>query len=253
MTATLLGLLSGWIVLRVFHVSRSYPWRLTDLEGPSVRSGPMRSGSVRSAPIRSSTRMVPGHAGPIARGRLPQTSRERRELRAVEADLPAAADMLHIAVTAGHTLHGSVAAVARSGTGPVCEALAEADRRFRNGCSLVDELDRLPDRLGPSVRSLSTTLVVASSSGAPLGPTLQRLADSERRRLRRRTEERVRRLPVLLLAPLVGLVLPAFVLLTVIPVAITTAGSGLVPLTEQPSTAVLDLPPSSSDTFRSPP
>jgi pilus assembly protein TadC len=145
-----------------------------------------------------------------------------------------------------------VSAVARSGTGPVGEALAEVDRRFRHGSTLAAELDRLPERLGPAVRPLSTTLVVASSSGTPLGPTLQRLADAERRRVRRRTEERVRRLPVLLLAPLVGLVLPAFVLLTVVPVAITTARQGLTPLAGQPADTS-DLPPLSSDTFRSPP
>jgi hypothetical protein len=52
--------------------------------------------------------------------------------------------------------------------------------------------------------------------------------------LRRRTEERVRRLPVLLLGPLIGLILPAFVLLTIVPVGITTARIGLEPVPSLP-------------------
>jgi pilus assembly protein TadC len=137
---------------------------------------------------------------------------------------------LHIAVSAGHSLHTAVAAVAGSGTGVVIDGLAEVQRRFERGGRLTDELAKLPDRLGPEVQPLSTTLIVAASSGAPLGPTLQRLADAQRRRVRRHTEERVRKLPVLLLAPLITLVLPAFVLLTVVPVAITTARTGLAPI-----------------------
>ena len=86
-----------------------------------------------------------------------------------------------------------------------------------------------PTGLGPPVRPLVTTLTASLRSGAPPGPSLQRLADAQRQRQRRRAEERVRRLPVLLLAPLVGLVMPAFVVLTIVPVAVTTARAGLVP------------------------
>ena len=88
----------------------------------------------------------------------------------------------------------------------------------------------MPDDLGPAVRPLVTALVSTTRAGAPLAPALQRLADTERRRQRREAETRVRRLPVLLLAPLVGLVLPAFVVLTIVPVATTTARTGLVPV-----------------------
>jgi hypothetical protein len=143
-------------------------------------------------------------------------------------------DLLHLAVTAGHSLHTAVAAVGEAGTGPVSLALAGAVERHRRGARLVDSLEELPTRHGPALRPLTTTLCVAASSGSPLAPALQRLADAERRRLRRRTEERVRRLPVLLLAPLVGLILPAFVLLAVVPVALTTAGTGLEPLDAVP-------------------
>ncbi|MSV49482.1 MAG: hypothetical protein F2914_10675, partial [Actinobacteria bacterium] len=154
--------------------------------------------------------------------------------RQIQSEIPAAVDMLQLAVSAGHSLHTAVAAVAGSGTGLVIEGLAGVQHRFERGGQLVDELAKLPDQLGPELQPLCTTLIVSASSGAPLGPSLQRLADSQRRRVRRYKEERVRRLPVLLLAPLITLVLPAFVMLTVVPVAITTARTGLTPLNTLP-------------------
>lgn len=255
-SAVLLGLLSMWIVLQLGGVRHRFPWQFVDLERQRPPS-PSLSGSARkdAGVIRRSSAPA-GRRGRIRSASAPagsrharQGRRDRQAQRAVESDLPAAVDLLHVAVSAGHSLHGAVAAVARSGNGPVSEAFADVDQRFRHGGALVDELERLPARLGPSVRPLSTTLVVAASSGAPLGPTLQRLADAERRRLRRRTEERVRRLPVLLLAPLVGLVLPAFVLLTVVPVALTTARTGLVPLGDP---SALHADPSAPGSWRSP-
>ncbi|MEI7887585.1 MAG: type II secretion system F family protein [Actinomycetes bacterium] len=182
----------------------------------------------------------------------PSRHSSRHSNREIAAEIPSVIDLLHIAVSAGHSLHTAVAAVAGSGTGVVIEGLAEVQRRYERGGRLTDELAKLPDRLGPELQPLSTTLIVAASSGAPLGPSLQRLADAQRRRVRRNTEERVRKLPVLLLAPLITLVLPAFVLLTVVPVAITTARTGLAPIQNSaPNQNSLPLP--NTDPVTSPP
>ncbi|MEX0767689.1 MAG: type II secretion system F family protein [Microthrixaceae bacterium] len=213
----LFGLLSAWAVFHLFRHTRAWPWRVADLQVTQAEQ-PVRPPQIRSSPQRV-------------------TQRSRHSQRQIQSEIPAAVDLLHLAVSAGHSLHTAVAAVADlagSGTGLVTEALAEVQQRFERGGQLTEELAKLPTLLGPSLQPLSTTLIVAASSGAPLGPSLQRLADAERRRLRRQTEERVRRLPVLLLAPLITLVLPAFVLLTVVPVAITTAKTGLAPLNASP-------------------
>lgn len=137
-------------------------------------------------------------------------------------------------MSAGHSLHTAVVEVARSGKGPCADALASAVDGFERGGRLVDEIERLPRTHGAPLRPLTTTLIVAAESGTALGPALERLAHSERRRLRRRVEGRVRRLPVLLLGPLVGLILPAFVLLTVVPVGLTTARTALAPVALPP-------------------
>jgi tight adherence protein C len=64
---------------------------------------------------------------------------------------------------------------------------------------------------------LSDALLASDRLGAPVGPVLARLAAEERTALRRQAEAHARRVPVRLLFPLVFLILPAFVLLTVVP------------------------------------
>jgi len=69
----------------------------------------------------------------------------------------------------------------------------------------------------PRLRTVADALLVSDRLGAPVAPALARLASEERTALRRRAEMHARRVPVRLLFPLVFLVLPAFVLLTVVP------------------------------------
>ena len=60
-------------------------------------------------------------------------------------------------------------------------------------------------------------LTAAEIDGVPLQPALQRASDEAHRRRRVRAEEAARRMPVLMLFPLVFCILPAFCLLTVVP------------------------------------
>lgn len=69
----------------------------------------------------------------------------------------------------------------------------------------------------PELAPLAEALTVGERTGAPVGPALARLAAEERAAARRRIETHARRVPVRLLFPLVFLVLPAFVVLTVVP------------------------------------
>ncbi len=230
MRSVAIALLAGWVTLRVVGFGRDWPWRVVDLTMTRMPTGP----GGRATRTRTSRSSIEGGLpnGSVRWSRRARIERRpargdhsgsRRAQREVTAALPAAADLLRVAVSAGHSLHGAVAVVAEFGQGPVCEAIGRAHRRYEHGSTLVEELAALPRVLGPTSRSFASTLVVALSSGAPVSSALQRLADSERRRSRRQMEKRVRRLPVLLLAPLVGLVLPAFVILTIVPVVLVTA------------------------------
>ena len=141
----------------------------------------------------------------------------RRAARTLADGLPEVLDLLALAVSAGLTVPLAAAAVGRRAQGPVAEALAGAVEAARQGQRLADVLDAAGVRLGAVGRPLFGALAASERYGAPLGPSLDRLAGEARADRRRRAEERARRVPVLLLFPLVLCVLPAFGLLTVVP------------------------------------
>jgi pilus assembly protein TadC len=217
MTPWALGLAAAAALWSLLGGYRPWPWRVAEL--------------CETWPVDRVSRSA--HVG---RGRRPADSTvrrsrpvgRRRSTPAPADDLVTVIDQLHVTVAAGHSLHTAIAAVASTDGGPVADALAAADAAFARGRPMVDALGEL-DRIGGDADALRATLVAALHSGAAPGPALQRLGDQVRRRRRRRAESRVRRLPVLLLGPLVGLVLPAFVVVTIVPVAVTTARAGLLP------------------------
>jgi tight adherence protein C len=154
---------------------------------------------------------------------LPRWRRRRDAARfrwEVVAGLPEAADLLALAVGGGLTVPLALSTAARWSTGPVGAALREADRRVALGARTVDVLEALPARLGDPVRPLAAALLASERYGAPLAESLDRVAREARLERRRGAEERARRVPVLLLFPLVLCVLPAFALLTVVPLLV---------------------------------
>jgi Flp pilus assembly protein TadB len=139
-------------------------------------------------------------------------------------ELPEVIDLLGLAVGAGLTAPLAVAAVGRRGRGDLAGALADATTAAaHDGRRLPDVLDEVPARLGPPgdpARPLVAALADACRHGTALGPSLERLAAEARTARRHRAEERARRVPVLLLFPLVTCTLPALGLLTIAPLAV---------------------------------
>lgn len=108
---------------------------------------------------------------------------------------------------------------ARAG-GPAGVELRAAERRIRHGERTADALELVARDLGEPVRPLVTVLCASERYGTPLVPALEQLAREARTERRRRAEEAARRVPVKLLFPLVLCTLPAFALLTVVPLLI---------------------------------
>lgn len=154
-----------------------------------------------------------GWAGP----RLQARREQRRRLARLEAGMPEIVDLLVLAVGAGANVSHAVAAAGRRGTGPLAAELAQVTEEVRRGARIADALDAVPSRAGEATRPLAAALAACDRYGAPLGPTLERLGDDVRRRRQRRAEEAARKVPVVLLFPLVLCILPAFALLTVAP------------------------------------
>src|SRR5262249_35845754 len=93
----------------------------------------------------------------------------------------------------------------------------EVARRVGHGQRLADALTALVDGVGEPIRPVVAAITGTERYGAPLGPMLELLAHEARHERRRRAEEAARTLPVKLCFPLVGCLLPAFVLLPIAP------------------------------------
>lgn len=144
--------------------------------------------------------------------------RARRDVeRSLRRDLPDAVDLLLLCTGAGLSLPVAHPLVAGRLAGPLGQALrtaaAEADGGRARGDALHDALSALGDRTAALAHVLADHL----RYGAPLGPGLERLSGELRLDRRRQAEEDARRVPVRLLGPLVACTLPAFALLTVVP------------------------------------
>lgn len=139
-------------------------------------------------------------------------------LVAALAALPDAVDLLGIAARAGLPALAALGAVASRAPPPWGEAMAAVVDRAERGERLVDALDELPARCGEVAHPLRAVLRAAADDGADLPAALDRLAADTRDLRRRRAEEAARRLPVRLLFPLVACSLPAFALLSIVPI-----------------------------------
>lgn len=142
---------------------------------------------------------------------------ERARMIEVERTLPDAIDLLSLVVSAGVPPRRAVTMVAPRCPTPHREAFADVISRTDAGQGFVDALSRLCISLGPPVRPLVTALVAHEHDGVALAPALERCGADAHRRRRVRAEEAARRVPVLMLFPLVCCVLPAFGLLTIVP------------------------------------
>ena len=129
------------------------------------------------------------------------------------------ADLLAMAVAAGLTPYLALEVAARSGPRPVADRLTAVLAAAGDRLRLADALDAEVRRT-PVLAPLLALLAASERSGAPVGAALLRLAASTRAQTRRRAMARARTVPVRLLFPLVFLVLPAFLLLTVAPVVL---------------------------------
>jgi tight adherence protein C len=143
--------------------------------------------------------------------------RARRVDEAMRAQLPVAVDLISVAVGASCTPYQAVAVAARWSPPRIASALDAAVRDTALGLSFDDALANTAGR-APAMRPLTETLRTSARLGAPAAAALARLAQEVRTDVRRRSEARARTVPVRLLFPLVFCVLPAFALLTVVPV-----------------------------------
>jgi Flp pilus assembly protein TadB len=147
----------------------------------------------------------------------------RRRLRRHEAvirrELPIVVDLVGVGLAAGCTPFHSLEHSARFGPRATAEALRGVLQACARGRSFDDALRELGSAIA-MLRPLADALRTSARLGTPAAPALSRLAAEVRADVRRRAEARARTVPVRLCFPLVLCVLPAFGLLTVVPVVL---------------------------------
>ena len=155
---------------------------------------------------------------------LARRARRRRAL--AERELPVLLDLLSIATSTGLAPQLALRRVAGSVEGPLGEELAAAIRAVDLGGRWRDELALAAERVGSSdLRRTVATLSRSEALGSSLASEVTRLASDVRETRRAAATEHARSAPVKMLFPLVFLILPAFLLLTVVPVLVTTVQS----------------------------
>lgn len=166
--------------------------------------------------------LLPPLGGLVLAGVWVQDHRARRRVRreraqAVARALPDVVDLLLLCTSAGLSLPVAHPLVARRTDAPLGEALRASAETAAAGRPRADAVLEALAPLGDRSLRLGGVLVDHLRYGVPLAPGLERLGAELRLDRRRRAEEEARRVPVRLLGPLVTCVLPAFALLTVVP------------------------------------
>lgn len=142
--------------------------------------------------------------------------RNRRRERSELGQLAGAVDLLVVALTAGASVGAALETVADHLPEGQDAGVAATAAALQRGVPLESAL-RSWGKSRSEAAPIAAMLVGGGRSGAALAGDLSTCAADLRRRQRRAAEERARRLPVLMLIPLVSCVLPAFCLLTVVP------------------------------------
>lgn len=161
-----------------------------------------------------------------ARRRLFARGTARRYRAEVDAEIPQLLDLLAAGSSAGLAAPLALRRAVDGLAGPLADEVLTVVRAVDVGARWRDELEALDARLDlPDLRRTVAALTRTESLGSSLAQATAELAASVRRARRAATTERARTAPVKMLFPLVFLVLPAFLLLTVVPVLLTTVQS----------------------------
>lgn len=172
--------------------------------------------------------LVGGRAGPPAAlvaalvtwtviGRA-ETPDVRRRREAVRRDLPHVVDLFAATLRAGAAPADGIALVCAALPGPAADRLAGVAARLALGLDPGQVWSALAD--DPHLGRLGRTLARAHTSGAPVVAAVERLADDLARSARADTEELARAVGVKAALPLGLCLLPAFVLIGIVPLVV---------------------------------
>src|SRR4051812_13470476 len=161
-------------------------------------------------------------AAPIASGAAwmvierSEPAQVRRDRQVARRDLPHIVGLLAGALRSGQPADEALAVVVSALPGPAAAGLAEVVPRLRLGIDPAQVWAGLSR--DPALAPLGRTLARAQTTGAPVVAAVERLADELARSARADAEDRARAVGVKAAVPLGLCLLPAFVLIGIVPV-----------------------------------
>lgn len=151
----------------------------------------------------------------IGRAESPQSRRTREEVR---RDLPHVVDLLASTLRSGAAPAEGVAVVCAALPGAATSRLSGVCARLSLGVDPAQVWQSLAD--DPELAPLGRTLARAHATGASVVPSVERLADDLARRARGEVEDRARAVGVKAALPLGLCLLPAFLLVGIVPLVV---------------------------------
>lgn len=151
--------------------------------------------------------------------------RARMRGERIDYDMPDLIDTLVATVEAGIAFSASLQIASRRFHGPLGEELRLTLQEQSMGLGLNDSLNNMLARQDTrSVRALVRSLIQGELLGVSVGQTLRGLSHEMRTLRRQLAEERAQKAPVKLVFPVVLLILPALLLITLGPAVIRIHG-----------------------------
>jgi tight adherence protein C len=147
--------------------------------------------------------------------------RDKRQA-AIQADVADVIDQLTVCVEAGLGFDAALARVATTTEGALTDELRRTISDIQAGMPRAQALRALSDRAQVvEIRQLVTALLQAQKHGVPLAETLRIQSAEMRLKRKQRTEEKAAKLTVKMIFPIVVCYMPVFMIITVVPAAIS--------------------------------
>jgi Flp pilus assembly protein TadB len=189
-------------------------------------SAALGAGAAAALFVGGSRGVLLGLAAAVATGawvRRLETPAARRRRERLEADLPAAVDLLAACLTAGRAPGEALPEVAAALDGPLHSELSLVAARLRLGTDPVAVWQEVAAH--PQLGRLGRGLARVAETGSSVADATSRLAEDLRRDARARVEARARAVGVKAALPLGVCLLPAFVLVGVVPLVVGSLGA----------------------------
>ncbi len=144
-----------------------------------------------------------------------------RRQQQIGHDLPDALDLLTLSVEAGLGFDAALAQVATSMPGPLAGEVSRVLQEMHIGVPRAEAMRGLANRTRvPQLRTMATAVMQAGELGIPIASVLREQAGEMRLVRRQRAEEQARKVPVMVVIPLVLCLFPALFVVVIGPAAV---------------------------------